>query len=376
MGWMIMYIYSITLHQFRNYLDLQLKLHPQLNIFWGRNAQGKTNLLEAIYYASLGTSYRLKNDADLINTKADGAHIEIIFRRLDVENSIDLQLFKRERKKITLNGMPGRQRDLPSNLLTVLFSPEDLAIIKGAPAQRRRFLDIELSQIDRHYYVKLVEYNRLIAQRNNLLKRILHRQADWKMLAVWDVQLVECAAFLWDKRRQAVSELSQLAENMQTYITEECEKLQMKYQCKGFNEQKNPQNIAVFKELYASLLEQNREKDIQRGYTSFGPHHDDVQFYLNDIPMKNFASQGQQRSAVLSLKLAETMYIYAKTQQLPILLLDDVMSELDVLRREKMLSYIIKQNIQTIITATEKELFPQNATSYFYQVEAGKVVPE
>ncbi|WP_196593522.1 DNA replication/repair protein RecF [Pectinatus sottacetonis] len=366
-----MNIHAIFLKNFRNYKDLKILLSPSLNIFTGCNAQGKTNIIESVYYAALGTSYRIKNDSDLINWKENEAVINILFSRLDIQNNIKFYLSKIKRRKIILNGENIRQKDLPGTITVVLFSPEDLLIVKGAPSLRRRFLNIELSQTDPAYYSNLVKYNKIVMQRNNLLKKIRERQQKASMLETWDIQLIDTAFFIWKKRFSAVQKLAAFAAVMQQEISNNTEKLTINYKISGIDiSQLEKDNL---KKIYQEKLTENRFLDIKRGSTGIGPHHDDIDLFINDIALKTFGSQGQQRTAVLALKLAELEYIKDCLGQYPILLLDDVMSELDSIRREKMVEFFQNRSIQTFITATDAAMFDNISDACLYNVSRGRV---
>lgn len=366
-----MNINTLFLKNFRNYKELNLNLSPFLNIFTGDNAQGKTNIVESLYYAALGTSYRIKNDNDLINWQENEALININFSRLDIKNNIKFHLSKLKRRQIILNGANIRQKDLPGNITVVMFSPEDLMLVKGMPSLRRRFLDIELSQTDIFYYDSLVKYNRIINQRNNLLKKIREKEQSVNMLDMWDTQLINTAVFIWQKRFEAVKKLSLFAAVMQQDISDKKETLIIKYKVNNIDEIYD--DIDNLKVIYKEKLINNRFNDVRRGSTCIGPHHDDIELFINEINLKNFGSQGQQRTAVLSLKLAEIEYMKDKLGQYPILLLDDVMSELDKKRREKMVNFFKNKNIQTFITATDLSMFENIKDAQFYNVSAGNV---
>lgn len=363
-----MNIKKLLLKNFRSYQQLNIEVAPSLNIFVGNNAQGKTNIVEALYYAALGTSYRVKNDRDLINWQAQETLINIDFSRLDIENNLKIHLSKVKPRQLILNSENIKQKNLPGNILIVLFSPEDLMLVKGSPSQRRRFLDIELSQTNIFYYDKLVKYNKIISQRNNLLKSIRERKQSADMLAVWDEQLINTAVFIWEKRYEAVKELSSLAFSMQQNISSQKEKLTMRYKINNINIEK-AENL---KNMYAEKLKENKFADIRRGSTGVGPHHDDIEFFINDVNLKNFGSQGQQRTAVLALKLAELSYIKSISGQYPILLLDDVMSELDQGRREKLISFLKDKEIQSFITATDISMFEKAQEAQIYHVSLGR----
>lgn len=364
-----MNIKNMLLKNFRSYKELQLEFSPSLNIFTGDNAQGKTNIIEAIYYAALGTSYRIKNDADLIAWQENEAVINIKFLRMDIENNVKFYLNKIKRRQIILNGENIRQRELPGNIKIVMFSPEDLLLVKGSPSLRRRFLNIELSQTDIFYYDNLVKYNKIVTQRNNLLKKIREKKQSINLLDVWDEQLFDIAVFIWKKRYEAVKKLSDFAAVMQKNISDNKEILTMNYKIHNIDLLNN--DIADLKSLYKNKIRQNRMEDIRRGSTGIGPHHDDIELFINEINLKNFGSQGQQRTAVLALKLAELEYIKNISGQYPVLLLDDVMSELDEKRRKKMVLFFKDKKIQTFITATDISMFDDIKDARIYSVSLG-----
>ncbi|WP_182187403.1 DNA replication/repair protein RecF [Pectinatus frisingensis] len=365
-----MLINTLLLKNFRNYKDLKLDLSPSLNIFTGDNAQGKTNIIESIYYAALGTSYRLKNDNDLIHWQEEKAAINICFSRIDIKNNIKFLLTRGKRKQIILNGGVIRQKDLPGTIMIVLFSPEDLMLIKGSPALRRRFLDIELSQTNIFYYTNLVKYNRVVTQRNNLLKKIREDRRLLNQLDMWDNQLIDSAVFIWKSRFTAIKKIAVYAAEMQQVISDNKEELKINYKINNINKYNVSDDL---KTIFKNNLIKNKGIDIKRGTTSIGPHHDDLELEINSIDLKNFGSQGQQRTAVLALKLAELEYMKNISGQYPILLLDDVMSELDEKRREKMVKFFQNKNIQTFITGTDAVMFSKTAAVKLYNVSAGQV---
>lgn len=365
----------LTLYNYRNYNNLNLKLSSNINIFTGFNAQGKTNIIEAIYFSSLGISHRTRTEGDLILWGKDEASINVKFSKRDINSILKIILKKNKRKELNFNGEIIKQKDLPGLLTMILFSPEDLMLIKGPPLQRRRFLDIELSQISLLYYNQLVQYNKILLQRNNLLKKIKENNKLINMLDMWDEQLAKSAAFIVDKRLKNVDKLNKLAQYTHAYISGDKERLEIKY-----NMCKNNINLSVdikYNQLYdwyINNLKKYRKNDIFKGSTSIGPHRDDIYFFINDIDLKSFGSQGQQRSAVLSLKLAELELLKNETGEYPVLLLDDVMSELDNNRRNSLLEFLQKKNIQTLITATDKSLFDDNGKNNFFIIDNGKVV--
>ena len=365
-----MLVREIQLRNYRNYNSLHLKFDPNINVFLGQNAQGKTNIIEAVYYASLGRSHRSHNDQDLILWQQEAGSLKLEFERMGIANHLELQFSREKRRRIILNGQTIRPKDLVGNINTVLFSPEDLFLIKGAPAARRRFLDGEISQASPAYYHELSEYNRIITQRNALLKRIREHKASSDMLEFWDIQLVASAVKITCKRIEAVRKLNMLANLMQRRISDNRENLAITYEIHGQEGSEVTNDLASW---YNKELKNHRDLDIMRGSTSRGPHHDDIILTVNGINLRTFGSQGQQRTGVLSLKLAELEFIRSETGEYPVLLLDDVMSELDVVRRHKLLEFIRRERIQTMSTATDEADCPKEKLGTYFHVNAGSI---
>lgn len=369
-----MKVNNLKLIGYRNYKELQLDFGENINIFIGKNAQGKTNILESVCYASCGSSYRSNNDSELIMWNKDGSLIEIGFQRLGVDNNLSFRLQRGKTRQIFYNGVRIKHKDLIGVLNVVLFSPEDLFLIKGAPANRRRFLDMEISQASPAYFNDLSKYNRLLLQRNSQLKAIREKHIKKSMLEMWDQQLVDYASRIFKKRLEAIKKFNMLANLMQRRISGNEESLSINYQVKG-NELPVDKLEERYKMWYNNVLCDLTDEDIFRGSTSVGPHRDDISISVNGIDLKSFGSQGQQRTGVLSLKLSELEFIRSETGEYPILLLDDVMSELDESRRSQLLSFINREHIQTIITATDEAYFPKGKGGKYYQVERGVVTP-
>jgi len=406
-----MQVTTLHLQNFRNYAELTLALSPSLNIFLGPNAQGKTNLLEAVYYASLTHSHRTRQDHDLIRFQQPAALLQLAFSRAGVGSRLDITIPAQGRRKILLNGQPVRPRELIGTLNTVLFSPEDLALIKGAPAGRRRFLDRELSQASPAYYHELLTYNHLLQQRNTLLKEIREHRASPHLLDPWDPQLAASAAKIAARRQDAVQKLQALANTMQQSISGDAETLALAYEFHGAEETptlasmvatenertrstaqadttpamnateavdpavSGAPNVTRTLELwYNKRLEARRSLDILRGVTSVGPHRDDLALTVNGIDLRAYGSQGQQRTGALALKLAELEFLHAETGEYPILLLDDVMSELDAGRRRALLAFLAREQIQTIITATDAAYFPKERFGTMFHVKNGIIM--
>ncbi len=364
-----MKVTKIVLNNFRNYVNLTLEFTNNINVFIGDNAQGKTNILESIYYGAMGRSHRTSTDSELIRWQQNNASISINFSRLSIENSLLFKFRTEQNKEIMANNYAIKPRELVGLLNVVLFSPEDLMLIKGMPAMRRRFLDIEISQASPIYYQQLLKYNRIVSQRNTLLKKIRENKEKTDLLDAWDQQLASMAAQIVKKRQMAIKKLAMLANLMHRKITDNKESLTVIYQKHGIDEV-SEENLM---DEYSNKLAIVRQNDIWRGSTSIGPHRDDLILSVNGVNLKTFGSQGQQRTGVLALKLAELEFIKSETGEYPILLLDDVMSELDASRREHLLSFI-RDRVQTFITATEEKYFPNEKFGKYFHVTNGTIV--
>ena len=369
-----MIINNIRLSNFRNYEQLSLELSPGINIFLGENAQGKTNILESVYYSALSHSHRTNTDEDLIKKSTDKAVVELTFERLGIENKIMINLSRDKKRQIFYDDQPIKVREMIGRLNVVLFSPEDLFLIKGAPQGRRRFLDAEISQANPRYFNDLTVYIRLLNQRNSLLKKIRETGSGRDTLYVWDEQLSKLAAEVVKKRLSSLQELNKIAAEMQNKLSSEQENLEIYYEIKG-----RECNEAVEENLnlwYNKRLKESVNNDIFRGSTSIGPQRDDLIFSVNGNDLKSFGSQGQQRTGILALKLSELEFLHQETGEYPVLLLDDVMSELDSNRRCQLLEFIKKENIQTLITATEPAYFPTEFLENAYIVKEGHINAE
>ncbi len=367
-----MRVHSVRLRDYRNYQELELSLDGGVHIFLGQNAQGKTNILEAVSYASLGHSHRTRTDSDLIRWEKDAASLQLTLERMDVSQEIGFEFYRDKKRRILWNGHPIPTKELVGKLNTVLFSPDDLLLIKGAPSERRRFLDTEISQADPAYYREILSYARIMSQRNSLLKRIRERSSKREMLEPWNQQLAETAARVAGKRIEAVRKLHMLANLMQRRISDNEENLSITYEMHGSDEKMTNDLFS----WYNKKLEETQETDILRGSTGIGPHRDDLVLSVNGVDLRSFGSQGQQRTGALALKLSELEFLRSETGEYPVLLLDDVMSELDALRRRQLLRFIEKEHIQTLITATDPAYFPQKDIGIFYHVRAGTVQKE
>lgn len=372
-----MQITELTLRSYRSYETLHLAFDPGVQIFLGANAQGKTNIIEALYYAAFGRSHRTSSDAELIRVGADGAHIGLSFRRHDVPGELSFTFARGARRRITYAGESLRQRDLVGLLPMVLFSPEDLFLVKGAPALRRRYLDAELSQASPAYYGELLRYTRILKQRNAVLKDIRERLAAPDDLPPWDAQLAKSAAYIVTRRIAAVAQLGALSARVQAVLAAG-EELALAYEIAGagaedFAEDDMTEALHVW---YNKMLCEGRARDIARAATGVGPHLDDLVLRVGGMSLRSYGSQGQQRTGALALKLAELFYLQENIGEAPILLLDDVMSELDADRRRALLDFIRHEHIQTFITATDAAYFPAERMGTYRYVEAGTVRDE
>ena len=372
-----MQITELTLRSYRSYETLHLAFDPGVQIFLGANAQGKTNIIEALYYAAFGRSHRTSSDAELIRVGEDGAHIALSFRRHDVPGALSFTFARGARRRIEYAGESLRQRDLVGILPMVLFSPEDLFLVKGAPALRRRYLDAELSQASPAYYGELLRYTRILKQRNAVLKDIRERLAAPDDLLPWDAQLAKSAAYIVTRRTSAVAQLGALSARVQSVLAAG-EELTLVYDIAGAAPESGTKDDMTERLYlwYNKMLREGRARDIARAATGVGPHLDDLVLRVGGMNLRSFGSQGQQRTGALALKLAELFYLQENVGEAPILLLDDVMSELDADRRCALLDFIRHENIQTFITATDAAYFPAERMGTYRYVEAGKVRDE
>lgn len=342
-----MILKSLSLQDFRNYEKLQMELDPGTNIIYGDNAQGKTNILESIYVSGTTKSHKGSRDREMIRFGCEEAHIRTIVEKEGLDHQIDLHLKKSRSKGIAINQIPIRKASQLFGLLNlVLFSPEDLNIIKNGPSERRRFLDVELCQLDKVYLHYLTKYNKILNQRNKLLKDISFQPSLKDTLEIWDLQMVECGRHIIHARETFVQRLNEIIYGIHRRLSGEKETLILKYE---------PDTTA---EELEEKLKRCRERDLKSGQTGAGPHRDDLLFSIHDTDIRRFGSQGQQRTSALSLKLAELELVKESISETPILLLDDVLSELDSNRQNFLLNSI--HDIQTVITCTGLDEFVKN----------------
>lgn len=342
-----MIIKSIELKNFRNYEDLHISFDEGTNILFGDNAQGKTNILEAAYMSGTTKSHKGGRDKEVIRFGQEEAHLRTVVFRSDKEYQIDMHLRKNRAKGIAINKVPIKKAgELFGILNMVFFSPEDLNIIKNGPAERRRFLDSELCQLDRIYLSDLAIYNKILGQRNKLLKDMVYRPELKDTLSVWDMQLVDTGKKIIRRRKQFIDELRDIVHDIHYRISGEREELALTYE---------PNIDDIF---FEDELNRAKIKDMKLCQTSVGPHRDDLLFSIGDVDIRKYGSQGQQRTSALSLKLSEIELVRKSIQDTPVLLLDDVLSELDSNRQNYLLNNI--HDTQTIITCTGLDEFVRN----------------
>ncbi len=335
---------KLELTNFRNYNELSLELSENVNILYGNNAQGKTNILEAIYLCSTTKSHKGSKDKDMVKLGEEESHLRMYLNKNDLNHKIDMQLRKTGKKSVAVDGLPiKRAADLYGLTNVILFSPEDLSMIKNGPAERRRFMDAELCQLNKLYLQYLTKYNKLIDQRNDLLKQISFRPDLKDTLEVWDEQLIECGSYIISERKKFIDDINEPVNEIHNEISGGSENLKVVYE----------PNSEV--QDYRKKMNMSLDKDLYQKTTCTGPHRDDISFFTAGQNIRLFGSQGQQRTVALSLKLAEIELVKRKIGENPILLLDDVLSELDRNRQQALLNFI--DGIQTVITCTGLEEF-------------------
>ncbi len=337
-----------------------------VNFLKGKNASGKTNMLEAIYLLGIGKSPRTPRDKELIRFDCERAYIKAVIEKKYRSHTIEFVLEKNA-KKISIDGLPiSRLSELVGVFNVVFFSPDELKFIKDSPADRRQFLDISLCQQSKMYFLSLAKYNKILAQRNKLLKTDYKNPSIADMLSIWDTQFAEYGANLILARRAYVKKLCPFAEQTHAELTSNKESLSLQYEC-CVDASSRAEIVA---ELISKLRE-NMDKDLSLFHTSFGPHRDDIKICINDLDARKFASQGQQRSAALSVKIAELSLFEKETGESPVLLLDDVLSELDENRKMKLLN--LSCRTQTLITCTNFDFKLPIAPKQFV-IENGKII--
>ena len=341
------YIESIKLSNFRNYESLELSFDKGTNIFYGDNAQGKTNILESVYLCGTSKSHKGSKDREIIRFEQDEAHIRMMVGKDSMSYKIDMHLRKNKAKGVAINGLPIKKaRELLGVVNLVFFSPEDLNIIKNGPGERRRFMDAELCQLDKLYLTDLAGYNHVLNQRNKLLKDMYKQPDLGATLDVWDMQLVKYGKKLIESRERFVEELGVIVAEIHRNLTGGREELMVRYE----------KNVSA--DEFERKLQTSRKRDLKVKMSMTGPHRDDLLFEVKGVDIRRFGSQGQQRTAALSLKLAEIELVKRAIKDTPVLLLDDVLSELDSSRQQYLLDSI--HDIQTLITCTGIDDFIEN----------------
>ena len=347
-----MIVESLKLQNYRNYEYLNMNFDEKINIIYGDNAQGKTNILESMYVCSTSKSHRGSKYREIIRFDNDESHIKVNVKKNDMNYRIDMHLKKNKPKGIAVNGIPiKRAVELFGILNIVFFSPEDLNIIKNGPSERRRFIDMELSQLDKIYLDCLINYNKVVNQRNSLLKEYAFsgREDIISSLDIWDMQLVKYGNDVIKSREKFVKEINDLVKSIHTKLSGDREQLEIIYE------------PCVKEQDFESELVRVRDRDLKFKCTNIGPHKDDMCFLINGMDVRKYGSQGQQRTAALSLKLAEIELVKQIIHDTPVLFLDDVLSELDSKRQNFLLDSI--GNIQTMITCTGLDEFINNRFS-------------
>ncbi len=358
-----MYINSIELNNFRNYDNEIVYLKPGLNVIMGDNAQGKTNLLESIYLASIGKSPRVSKEKDLIKWNSTFAKITIEYVKNEINHKkLEIFLSTTQNKSIKVNGYYLKKiSQLLGEIYTVYFSPDELGLVKNGPNERRRFLDIAICQFDSNYFYNLNKYFEILEQRNRLLKSSTNPKVIGDTLSIWNEQLASYGAKIIYSRLQFINILSSIASDIHLDLTDGKETFRIEYV--GIIDT----DIKCIESKLLQAIEDSKDKDIALGYTCVGPQRDDIKLIVNDIDIRSFGSQGQQRTVALTLKLAEMEVIRKESGESPILLLDDVLSELDDTRQNKLLEKI--KNYQTIITCTK---FNNSTDANIILIENGK----
>ncbi len=360
-----MVVKSLDLKNFRNYHELHIDFDPFTNIFYGNNAQGKTNILESVYLGGTTKSHKGSKDRDMITFTEEESHIRMLVQKKNLTRRIDMHLKKNKTKGIAVDGIPIKKAsELFGIVNLVFFSPEDLNIIKNGPSERRCFIDLELCQLDKIYFHNLSNYNKILIQRNKLLKDIAFHPEWMDTLEIWDMQLAGYGSKIIKRRHSFVEQLGEIAGDIHENLTGGREHLSLLY------EPDCPADA-----LYEQL-KKNRDKDIRYKMTSQGPHRDDLCMQVKDVDIRKFGSQGQQRTSALTLKLSEIELVKKIIHDTPVLLLDDVLSELDSSRQNYLLNSI--HDIQTLITCTGLDEFISNrfTINRIFRVEEGTVTTE
>lgn len=355
-----MRVKQLELTDFRNYTQTKIDFSDGLNVIEGKNAQGKTNLIEAIYFCAVGKSFRASKEKDVINWQKNIAKIKVTLQKEIGNKTIEIIFSKNQKKTIKIDGIPiFKIGELMGELNAVFFAPDELKLIKESPEDRRRFIDIALSQVYKDYFYSLNKYNKLLLSRNKTLKTYTQDQSLEQMLNIYNSQMASLGLKIKKYRQNFIAKLNPYANMVHEYITDKAETISLDYA--GVEAQTEAE--------YEEMLKKDFEKDVKLGFTSYGIHRDDIKVLVNGIDVRSFGSQGQQRTCALSMKLAELEIIKQDTKAVPVLLLDDVLSELDDGRKLKLLKFCSKA--QTLLTCTE---FNFNVQANHIVVKDGKIV--
>ncbi len=365
-----MKISQIRLQHFRNYQEQEINFCDGVNVVYGNNAQGKTNLLEAVYLFSNAKSLRQSRDREMISFGQEHARLTLFFDAYERENRAELELFHDRRKKVRLNGVAlNRLGRMIGYFNTVLFCPEDLYLIKGGPSERRKFLDNAISPLKPNYFTVLMQYHKILENKNRLLKELFSDPQNEEMLSVWNQKLCETGARIMLYRAAFVRRLNELAGTVHSEITKNTEELLLRYHPSVEAELESEPSI---REAFWESLTRHAARERAAGMSLCGPHRDDIDFYINGTDVKSYASQGQQRTVVLTMKMAQVELVRQAVGEYPVLLLDDILSELDRQRQEYLLGQI--QRHQVLITCTDAHVFTPGEHKRFFRVEDGSVV--
>lgn len=355
-----MKVKEIQLFNFRNYKNVAVEFGDGLNVIEGKNAQGKTNLIEAVYFCAVGKSFRTSKEKDVIQWEKDISKIKIVLEKEIGKKVIEIIFSKNSKKTVKIDGIPiSKIGELMGELNAVFFAPDELKLIKDSPEDRRKFMDIALSQTYKDYFYTLSKYNKLLQSRNKTLKSYTNEQTLKQMLNIYNLQIAELCLKIKKYRQKFIEKLNPYAKMVHEYITLKKETIDLIYI--GVEEETKEEILQKFNE--------NFEKDVKLGYTSYGVHRDDIKVSVDGIDVRNFGSQGQQRTCALSMKLAELEIIKQETSAVPVLLLDDVLSELDNSRKKRLLKFCSKA--QTLLTCTE---FDYDDECTKITVNSGKIV--
>lgn len=348
-----LYIKNLKLTNYRNYGNLDLDFSEKINIIYGDNAQGKTNILEAIFLCASGKSHRTQKFLELIQMGKNQNKIDLKLEKNNDIINVQMQFNKIEKRSLTINDIKIKKiGDLMGNLVAIFFSPDELKIIKGSPTERRRFIDITISQFKPRYFYALQQYNKIISQRNILLKEIIEKKDLIDTLDIWDSQLVETGSYIIKSRMEFIEKLNFFSNKKHNMLTNNLENLEIRYE-PSFSVGCDLDKTEIEKE-FLKKLKQYKHTDIKRGLTTMGPQRDDFLININNKDLRLYGSQGQQRTSVLAMKLAKIEIIHQEIGDYPVLLLDDVFSELDINRQKSLLESL--DGVQTFITCTNQNI--------------------